>query len=252
MLKVEFHAHTADDPVDRIPHSTGDLINRAADLGYDALAITLHERRLDLEPWTRLAASRNLLLIPGVERTVEGKHVLLVNFSARAEQVETFADLADLKCEERGLVIAPHAFFPGPSCLGPRLMKRHASLFDAVEYNAMFAPGVNFNRLATRWARVHRLPMVGNGDVHRLQQLGSTYSLVDAPPDPDAICDAIRAGRVQVEARPLTWSTTVSLLTQLMLIEPARKFLSSPERTERTEVTVFTRSNGGTETNGAF
>ena len=264
MLKVELHTHTADDPVDRIPHSTADLINRAADLGYDALAITLHERQLDLEGWTRLAAERRLLLIPGVERTIEGKHVLLVNFSSRAEQVERFADLADLKHEERGLVIAPHPFFPGSSCLGRQLMDRHASLFDAVEYNAMFARGANFNRPAERWARARGLPMVGNGDVHRLAQLGSTYSLVDARPEPAAICDAIRAGRVQVVARPLPWPTTISVLTQLVMIEPVREFLiprdteeseetgqtKAPEASEESEGTVFTRRNGVPETNG--
>ena len=34
------------------------------------------------------------------------------------------------------------------------------------------------------------VPLVGNGDVHRLHQLGTTYSLVDAIPDADAICAA--------------------------------------------------------------
>lgn len=230
MLKVELHTHTADDPVDRIPHSTEALINRAADLGYDALAITLHEQQLDLGPWMHLAASRGLLLIPGLEQTIEGKHVLLINFSRRAEQVETFADLADLKREERGLVIAPHAFFPGSTCLGRQLMDRHAGLFDVVEYNAMFAAGVNFNRPAERWARLHGCPMVGNGDVHRLQQLGSTYSMVDAAPEPDAICNAIKAGRLLVKARPLSWATTISLASQLLIVESVRDLFEGAPR----------------------
>jgi predicted metal-dependent phosphoesterase TrpH len=226
VLKVELHAHTADDPIDRIPHSTAELINRAADLGYDALAITLHQQQLDLTPWRGLAADRGLLLIPGVERTVEGKHVLLLNFSSKAEQVDTFADLAELRRRERGLVIAPHAFFPASSCLGRELMDRHADLFDVVEYNAMFAAGANFNRAAERWARLHGRPLVGNGDVYRLQQLGSTYSLVDAPAEPDAICEAIRAGRLQIKARPLPWPTTISLLSQLLIAEPLRGLIT--------------------------
>jgi predicted metal-dependent phosphoesterase TrpH len=249
VLKVELHTHTADDPVDRIPHSTTELIDRAADLGYDALAITLHERQLDLEPWMRHAASRGLLLIPGIERTIEGKHVLLINFSSKAEQVETFADLADLRREERGLVIAPHAFYPGASCLGREMMDRHADLFDAVEYNAMFAPGVNFNRPAERWARLHGRPLVGNGDVHRLQQLGSTYSVVDAPPEPDAICAAVRAGRLLVKARPLPWSTTLSLVSQLMVAEPIRDLLGAAVRLPGIAVpgiAEVTGSHGGT------
>ena len=66
MLKVELHAHTADDPVDNIPHSSRDLIDRAAALGYDALAITLHETQLDPAPLSPYAAERGILLIPGV------------------------------------------------------------------------------------------------------------------------------------------------------------------------------------------
>ena len=50
MLKVELHTHTADDPVDRIPHSTRELIDGAAALGYYAVAVTLHDRQLDVAP----------------------------------------------------------------------------------------------------------------------------------------------------------------------------------------------------------
>src|SRR3954469_7769392 len=94
VLKVELHTHTADDPIDRIPYSTTELIDRAALLGYDALAITLHERQLDLQPWRGYAEHRGITLIAGIERTIEGKHVLLINFPPRVEQVSTFADLA--------------------------------------------------------------------------------------------------------------------------------------------------------------
>ena len=214
VLKVELHTHSADDPVDRIPHSTIQLIDRAAELGFDALAVTLHDRQLDLEPFTSYAVERGITLIPGIERTIQGKHVLLLNFRRGAQDVVTFDDLARLKARERGLVIAPHPFFPTASCLRG-LMDRYASLFDAVEYNAMFTATVNFNRPAERWARKHGRPLVGNGDVHRLRQLGTTYSLIDAERNPDAICDAVRAGRVQVQAQPLSLFQAGALMTEL-------------------------------------
>ena len=72
MLKVELHTHTADDPEDRIPYSTCDLIDRAAALGFDALAITLHDHQLDVRRWEAYAADRGIVLIPGVERTIDG------------------------------------------------------------------------------------------------------------------------------------------------------------------------------------
>src|SRR6266850_5994010 len=97
MLKVELHTHTAEDPMDRIPHTTFDLIDRAAELEFDALAVTLHDRQLDLDPYLSYAEERGIILIPGIERTVEGRPVLLLNFSREAESVRSFADIAQLK-----------------------------------------------------------------------------------------------------------------------------------------------------------
>jgi predicted metal-dependent phosphoesterase TrpH len=213
-LKVELHSHTADDPRDRISYTTCDLIDRAAQLGYDALAVTLHDRQLDTRGLESYAAERGVTLIPGIERTIERKHVLLLNFRRGTEAVHSFDDLARLRQRESGLVIAPHAFFPHPSCLRG-LMDRHADLFDAVEYNAMFTATVNFNERAVRWAHAHDKPLVGNGDVHRLRQLGSTYSLVQAERNADAICAAIQAGKVQLVANPLSASTAAGLVIDL-------------------------------------
>ena len=216
MLKVELHSHSGDDPVDPIPYSTSELIDRAAALGYDALAVTLHDRQLDVRPYIEYARERGVTLIPGIERTIEGKHVLLLNFRRGAEAVMGFDDLARLREREDGLVIAPHPFFPGTTCLRGR-MDEYAGLFDAVEYNAMFTRSLNFNRAAERWAKAHDLPMVGNGDVHRLRQLGTTWSLVDAERDPDAICAAVRAGRVQIHATPLSSLRAAATMTDLVI-----------------------------------
>jgi predicted metal-dependent phosphoesterase TrpH len=218
VLKVELHTHTADDPLDAIPHTTTQLIERAASMGYDALAVTLHDRQLELCPYAAVAAEHGITLIPGVERTIEGKHVLLLNFRRGVEDVRTFEDLAALKRREPGLVIAPHPFFPGGTCLRG-LMDRHANLFDAVEYNGMFTASLNFNIPAVRWAHIHGRPMVGCGDVHRLRQLGTTYSLIDAARDPDAICAAIRAGRVHVRATPRSWTSAVGIMADLKVAE---------------------------------
>lgn len=214
MLKVELHSHTADDPLDRIPYSTKDLIDRAAALGYDALAVTLHDRQLDVRPLESYAMARGIVLIPGIERTVQGRHVLLLNFEHGAEEVQTFEDLRRLKQQGSGLVVAPHPFFPaGMSLLG--CMNQYPDLFDAVECNAMYTSMLNFNTLAERWAKRHGKPMVGNGDVHRFEQMGSTYSLVDAEPNASAICAAIVAGRVTVVSQPISWAAAIGVMGSL-------------------------------------
>ena len=146
------------------------------------------------------------MLIPGIERTIAGKHVLLLNFTREAEACARFADLAALKRREpRGLVVAPHPYFPSPSCLWG-LLDDHADMFDAVEVNAMFTESRGFQRAGaplgagTRQAacrqRRHPPPAAAG---HHLFAGGCAA-------DADAICAAIKAGRVQVEASPLSWA----------------------------------------------
>jgi predicted metal-dependent phosphoesterase TrpH len=224
LLKVELHTHTSDDPIDRIPHTVTDLIDRAAALGYQALAITLHDRQLDIRPFVAYGCERGIVLIPGIERTIQGRHVLLLNFQSGAAAVRTFEDLARLKRREPGLVVAPHPFFPASTCLG-RDLDRYPMLFDAVECNAMYTKSVNFNRRAEHWAVRHDRPLVGNCDVHRLWQLGTTYSLVEAELNADDICASIAAGRVRVESQPLTWVEVARTLATMFLSD----FASQPE-----------------------
>lgn len=203
MLKVELHAHTALDPVDYIRHSTRELIERAARLGYGALAITLHDRYYDPAADRPYAEDHGIVLIAGIERSIEGRHLLLVNFPAACADVASFDELRMLKRRHpMGLVIAPHAFYPIPSAIGAGA-DRHVELIDALEVNSMYTRWVNFNQGAIAWARANGKPLVGNTDLHLLAQLGTTYSLVDAAPDPDAICAAIRAGRVEVRSAAL-------------------------------------------------
>jgi predicted metal-dependent phosphoesterase TrpH len=203
VLKVDLHLHTADDPLDRIAHTAADLIDRAAVLGFHALAITLHDRQLDDARLSAYARERGVVLVPGVERTIRGRHVLLLNFPGSAvERVRSLDDLAALKSSGAGLVIAPHPFFPDRSCLGSAL-ETYAGAFDAVEWSYFWMRGLNFNARAARWARARGTPLVGSSDLHDLRQLGRTYSLVDAAPDATAICEAVRDGRVQLRTAPV-------------------------------------------------
>ncbi len=216
MLKVDLHLHTAEDPIDNIEHDAVALIDRAATQGFDALAITLHERQLADGRLLDYARDRGIVLIPGIERTIQGKHVLLLNFPQRVEQVRSLSDVAELKAESDGLVIAPHPFYPDAACLGS-LLDQHVDLFDAVEWSYFWTAALNFNVRAAEWARTYGKPMVGNSDLHDLRQLGRTYSRVSADRDADAICHAIRQGGVSLHTEPVPVVELVRTLGGMVL-----------------------------------
>lgn len=227
MLKVDLHTHTAEDPVDPIPYGSKALIDRAAALGFQALAITLHDYQLESRELSEYARERDIVLIRGIERTVQGKHVLLINFPAPATDVERFEEIAALKeAHGAGLVIAPHPFHPSPKSLG-RLLDRYPDLWDAIEFSSFYTRRLDFNRWAVRWARRHDRPLVGTSDAHRLDMLDLTYTLVDAEPTADAICAAIRAGRVEIRTRPLAIVGASILIGGLVLSGAIRRARSA-------------------------
>ena len=175
VLKVDLHLHSREDPLDHIAHDAFALIDRAGRLGFDALALTLHDRQLTDRRVFEYARARGIILIPGVERTLRGRHVLLINFPKSAEDVTSFDEIARLKANHNGLVIAPHPFFPDRKCLRGMIDER-PDIFDAVEWSYFWTTGINFNTRATLWAHTHGKPVVGNSDTHDLRQLGRTFS----------------------------------------------------------------------------
>ncbi len=202
VLKVDLHLHTSEDPADVISHDACQLIDRAVELGFNALAITLHDRVLADARVSGYARDRGIVLVPGVERTIEGRHVLLLNFPIGTEHVRTFRDLAALRSRANGIVIAAHPFFPNGNSLRSRLVD-YPDLFDAVEWSYFWTRGLNFNTKAARWAGERGKPLVASSDLHDIRQLGRTCSFVFAEPDPDAICAAIRDGRVSIQTSPV-------------------------------------------------
>jgi len=217
MIKVELHAHTSDDPGDRVPHHTPALLEHAARFGYGALAITLHNRWFDPAPLAERAAALGIVLMSGIEKTIDGKHLLLINVPRAADDLRSFDDVRALKARvPEALVVAPHPFYPISSALGARLDSL-VDVVDAVEINAMYTRALDYNRRARAWAARHGKALVGNTDLHRLDQIGTTWSEVDAPADADAICAAIRAGHVVVRSEPISWPRALWTMARMEL-----------------------------------
>src|SRR5438034_1368094 len=119
------------------------------------------------------ARDHDVLLVPGVESTVEGRHVLIYNADVGADKLRTFADLRRYRTPD-WLVIAPHPFFPTSYCLRERLWQE-IDLFDAIEFSHFYTPRIDFNRPAVKLAAAVGLPLVGTSDCHLHPQLGTTF-----------------------------------------------------------------------------
>ena len=199
-LKTDLHLHTADDPLDHIRYTSRELISKAADEGFDVISITNHHKMTFNQDLLSYAQERGILLIPGVEMTIQRRHVLVLNPPPH-KTCSDFYSLSKLRRPET-LIIAPHPYFPGTYSLNGYLMK-HLDLFDALEYCHFYSPMINFNQRAVEVCRSMGFPLIGNSDAHFLSQLGTTYSLIYAEKNLEAIFTAIRRDEVRVITRPL-------------------------------------------------
>ena len=213
-LKADLHLHTREG--DRfIAYDARDLVDRAAREGFQVLSITNHDTFTYNEELAAYAREREILLIPGVEATIEGKHVLLYNVDVPPQRIHTFADLRRLRSSE-WLVVAAHPFFPGSICLRERLLDE-INLFDAIESSHFYTGWFDFNRRAVRLARAVGLPLLGTSDSHLVQQFGTTYSLIEGELTVESVVAAIRKGWVRIASRPLTLQQCARIMIGLQV-----------------------------------
>lgn len=225
--KVQFHCHSGSDPEDCIFHSDKDLIDKAAHHNYDVLAITCHNKIAHTKELADYAKKKGILLIPGIEKTVEGRHVVIVNASKDAEFVDTFENLdAYRKNNPDSLVFAPHPYHPLPIklvSLGDHLEK-NIHLFDAIEWSSFHTKLGKFNTKAQKKAAEFGLPMIGTGDTHVLRYLNHTYSLVEAQQKTTHdIITAIKKGNLEIKTKPMNLIMLIGMTVRLLFLERVRK-----------------------------
>ncbi|MFQ6065856.1 MAG: PHP-associated domain-containing protein [bacterium] len=201
-LKADLHVHTSEDPKDRVGYSARQLIDHASQKGFDVLAITNHGLCTHNDFLREYATSKGILLIPGIEFSVEGKHIVLLNAGDDIPQkIQSLQKLRDYKGEE-SLVIAPHPYFPMFQALKSKL-EEYFNVFDAIEYTHFYFHRINYNKKAERKAREFNLPLIGVSDAHLLRQVGLTYSLIEAEKTVEAVIEAIRKKRIQIVTQPM-------------------------------------------------
>ncbi len=208
VYRVDLHHHVDTDPRDVIGYSAVDLAGAARGHGLDAIAITPHDRLFDDPGAVARAGGLGVLLVPGIEKKIGGREVLILNVRPGEVAEEfSFDDLRRLRAVagERILTIAPHPFYPLRASLG-RDLDRVADCIDAVEIAHLHGFGVDPNARAERWARENGKPLVANSDTHDLALLGRNFTEVDAGRlDAGELFRAIRAGRCRPRTAPISF-----------------------------------------------
>ncbi len=178
LLKGNLHAHTSFSdgrrPVDEV-------IARYRDLGYDFLAITDHDDRIDNDYWFRIPSGDDtMMVLPGIEIDYRplGQHVGKVTGDRETLYILNHP--------------ARYMLTVAQTLRRIRTISRDGLPIHAMEITdgGVYQPEYDVETIP--------LPKVATDDSHRDEDFGRAWIEVDAARSPDAVLRAIKAGEFQV------------------------------------------------------
>jgi len=179
ILKGNLHAHTTfSDGV----RPADEVVERYRELGYDFLAITDHEDRIDDDYWVRLPTGNDhILILPGVELDYRpfGQHVGKVTGDHETLFVLNHPARYGLTVEQTLRRI--------------RAITRDGLPIHAVEVTdtGVYRPEYDVDAI--------QLPKIATDDSHRDEDFGRAWIEVDAARSADAILRAVKAGEFSLK-----------------------------------------------------
>jgi hypothetical protein len=208
VLSVELHAHSARSYDGRDP--VEDLLARARTAGLDALAVTDHDEIDASLDAVALAPDYGLVGIPGMEISSAAGHVLALGIEELVPAGLPFDATLDRIRDHGGVAIVPHPFQTSRHGVARHVSRDQLASADAIEvYNSRLLTGLA-NRKAERFADRRDLPMTAGSDAHIAEMVARAVTEVDTDErSPDAILDAVRAGRTSVVGRRTPWRVSV-------------------------------------------
>ncbi len=176
------------------------ILEHAADIGLDAIAITDHDViHASLEAVDR-ATEYGIVAIPGVEVSTRHGHLLALGVEELPPVGAPFGETVETVQAMGGIAVVPHPFQRSRHGVA----RRRITDCDAVEvYNPWLFTGYR-NRRARAFAARNGYPGVAGSDAHRLMSVGRAHTelrLDGAYPDADDIVAAIRDGATAVHGR---------------------------------------------------
>jgi len=208
VLTVELHSHSAlshdgRDPVDL-------LLEQAAAVGLDALAVTDHDEIQASIEAAEKAVDHGLIGIVGMEVSSAAGHILAFGIEDLIPPGLSYDETLERIHEQGGIAVIPHPFQKSRHGVAPHITEDQLASADAIEvYNSRLFTGRS-NRQAERFAIERGLPMTAGSDAHISELIGQAITEVGADDrTPEAILGAIRHGRTSVIGQRTPWRVSL-------------------------------------------
>jgi len=192
MIKLDLHVHTLYSGDAMInPKQIVEQLNSHPFM--HGVAITDHDTLEGYFQVRKLASSyKDIVIVPGIEVSTKQGHVTILGIEEKPNRPITAEETVDFAHQKGGLIIIPHPYRElGLGDLAENIQA------DAIEiYNPTVPP--EKNKMASALAKVKKLPGVAGSDAHKIQDLWTAYTEVDAQLSVEDVLKAIKKGLLKV------------------------------------------------------
>lgn len=194
-LKIDLHVHTCYSPDAVTPLK--EVVTYSKKRGLDGVAITDHDT---LAGALKLQNS-DLIVIPGIEITTLGGHLLALNVTTLIPAKLGINETIQRIHEAGGIAVAAH-----PTLFYKSAPIQQTASYDAIEViNSAAIPFQLFTYLNRKLATRLNLPQTAGSDSHYAPEIGAAYTVIEADPDVDEIVRAIKKGATIPVGKPIPW-----------------------------------------------
>lgn len=192
MIRADLHIHTTYSPDASINPKT--IVNQLYAHPYiKAIAITDHNTTKGYHKTRKLASPyQDILIIPGIEISTTEGDIIILGVTEPPPKPWTPENIINYTKQQNGTAIAAHPY--RAYGLGDQAKNYD---FDAIEtLNGISTPQTN--KMAQKLAKTMNLPGVAGSDAHRVDEMWTVCTEVQASLDIDEILTAIKKGLVKV------------------------------------------------------
>ena len=204
MLSVELHAHSSLSYDGR--DSVELLLEQAAAIGLDALAVTDHDEIEASRRAAELAPEYGLIGIPAMEISSAAGHVLGFGITERVPAGLSYHETLNRVRSQVGIAVVSHPFESAHHGAAAEITTAQLTAADAIEvYNSRLLTG-RANRKAEKFAHTHNIAMTAGSDAHISEMVGQAITEVSTETQSvDGILNAIVAGKTSVIGTKTPW-----------------------------------------------
>jgi predicted metal-dependent phosphoesterase TrpH len=209
-LRLDLHLHTTRSMDSSV--RLEDAVRRVRELGLDGFAVTDHDFLAELPG--DLSENSGLIVIPGMEVSADGAHVLAFDIQEPVPMGLSIPETVDRIHDQGGIAIIAHPYSVFRTWVDSTEIE--GSGFDCVEvinaHQFPFGYTLAKNRgLAERLG----LPQTGGSDAHILRTVGRAYTIFESDSrDVDGILGALKDGRTRAEGRGVSLAERLKLVRE--------------------------------------